>query len=331
MRRVLIPTHAPDIAPLATRAARAFSSAALVALSGETMGTTWSVKAVTPLGEDRLRALVEPCLALVVAQMSQWRPDSDLSRFNAAEGETWHRLPNEFFRALRYALWLARETAGAYDPTLGDLSELWGFGASGRRADAPNGAAIDAARTERGWSRMKLDIPRRSAWQPGGTRLDLSSIGKGFAVDFVAEALSRQGVVSHLVEIGGELRGSGTKPDLSPWWVEIESAPDLVIALHGLSVATSGDARRYIAQGGRRLSHTLDPRTGHPIADDLASVTVLEASCMKADALATALSVLGAEEGMRFAGERGIAARFVMREPGGPAERITPAFAAMLE
>lgn len=324
MRRVLIPSHAPDVAPLAPRAVQ------VVLLSGETMGTTWSVKAVTRISQDQLRPLIECCLSLVIAQMSQWERGSALSRFNTAPAGTWHELPDEFFQVLQYALSLARDTRGAYDPTLGALTELWGFGASGRRTDVPNAAAIEEAQARRGWRRVTLDVARKAALQPGGVELDLSSIAKGFAVDLVSGTLSKRGVTDHLVEIGGELRGSGTKPDLSPWWVEIEGASDLVIALHGLSVATSGDARRYIAESGRRFSHTFDPLTGRPIRDTLACVSVLSSSCMRADAFATALNVLGAEEGMCFARERGIAARFVLRSEGGLEERVTPAFSAML-
>ncbi len=333
MRRVLIPSHAPTLAPLASRAAQVVSGRVVsqaVSLGGQTMGTTWSVKAVTSIPADRLRPPIEQCLSLVIAQMSQWESHSDLSRFNAAPAGTWRELPDEFFRVLDHALSLARDTDGAYDPTLGALTELWGFGAAGRRSDVPDAASIEAARARGGWRRVSLDATRRAALQPGGVQLDLSSIAKGFAVDLVSEALSKRGVVDHLVEIGGELRGSGTKPDRSPWWVAIEGATDLVIALHGLSIATSGDGRRFIEHDGRRLSHTLDPRTGRPIAEDLASVTVLAPSCMKADALATALSVLGVEEGAQFARERGIAARFVVRGTGGPVERMTPAFAEMV-
>ncbi len=337
MRRVLIPSHVPTLAPLAPRAAQVVSgqvvsgqaAAEVAVLSGKTMGTTWSVKAVTRIADDQLRPLIERCFSLVIAQMSQWEPDSELSRLNAAPAGAWCELSEEFVHVLGYALSLARDTGGAYDPTLGALTELWGFGASGRRNDVPDVVAIDEARARGGWRRVTLDATRRAVLQPGGMQIDLSSIAKGFAVDLVSETLSKRGITDHLVEIGGELRGSGTKPDLTPWWVAIEDASDLVVALHGMSIATSGDARRYIEEGGRRLSHTLDPRKGYPVPEDIASVTVLAPSCMKADALATALSVLGAEEGMRFARERGIAARFVVRGAGGPQERMTPAFAEM--
>lgn len=335
MRRVLIPSHVPMLAPLAPRAAQfvseQFVSEQVVSLHGDTMGTSWSVKAVTRAAPENLRPLIERCLARVIGQMSQWEKGSDLSRYNAASAGTWHELPDEFLQVLHCGLSLAEQTDGAYDPTIGALTELWGFGASGRRRDVPDAELIAAARAAGSWRRVTLDASRRSVLQPGGVQLDLSSIAKGFAVDLVSQVLSQRGVTGHLVEIGGELCGSGTKPDGMPWWVEIEGASDLVVALHGMSIATSGDARRYIDRDGRRLSHTLDPRTGSPVSDEIASVTVLTTSAMMADALATALSVLGAEEGARFASEREIAARFVIRSRVGLEERVTPAFAAMLD
>lgn len=327
MRRVLVPLHVPDIAPLVPRAAQ------IVSLDGETMGTTWSVKAATEMADRVILQIVDSALTIVIAQMSQWNPTSDISRFNRADAGTWQVLPDEFFSVLSYALDLSRETDGAYDPTIGALSELWGFGASGRRADVPDRFSIDAARSHCGWRGVRLD-ERRAVLQPGSVQLDLSSIAKGFAVDLVSETLSKRGLTDHLVEIGGELRGSGIKPDGSPWWVALEGGegePDgTIIALHGLSVATSGDVRRHIKDGERILSHTLDPRTGWPVSDKLSSVTVFDRLSMKADALATALTVLGPEEGYGFATARDIAARFIIREATGLQERMTPAFAAML-
>ena len=298
------------------------------------MGTTWSVKAATTVADHHIRQIVETTLALVISQMSQWEPQSDISRYNRAPAATWHVLPDEFFSVLRCALDLARDTDGAYDPTVGGLSELWGFGACGRRSSIPEQSDIDTVRQHCGWQRVSIDHDRRAVLQPGSVQLDLSSIAKGFAVDLVSETLSKRGIAEHLVEIGGELRGSGVKPDGTPWWVALEGedgAEDgTIAALHVLSVATSGDARRHIKAGGQTLSHTLDPRTGWPVPDVLTSVTVFDRSCMKADALATALTVLGPDRGFEFASARDLAARFVMRDATGLQERMTPAFAAML-
>jgi thiamine biosynthesis lipoprotein len=176
--------------------------------------------------------------------------------------------------------------------------------------------------------------------QPGGIRLDLSSIAKGFGVDQIARYLRRAGFANFLAEVGGELSGEGVKPDGSPWFVELEHPPlaggDLardaqtLIALHGLSIATSGDYRRSAVWDGRVYSHTIDPRTAMPVEHSLASVTVVAESCMIADALATALMVLGPVTTQEFAERHGIAARFIVREGAGFGVLMTPAMSAML-
>ena len=317
-------------------------SRGVAALAGATMGTTWSVKLVAERGLDlaEIRRGIEARLDRVVAQMSTWEPDSDLSRFNRAPAGSWHALPRECVHVLAHALEVAADTGGAYDPTVGPLVDLWGFGPAPSRGTRPPAAAIAGARRRTGWARIALDVHARRGRQPGGVAVDLSSIAKGFAVDEVATHLHRSGVTSYLVEIGGELRGHGVKPDGTPWWVALERPPatgggagvgEAIVALHGLSVATSGDYRRSFEDGGRRYSHTIDPRTGCPVDHGLASVTVLHPECMAADALATALSVLGPDAGLAHAHRRGLVALFVVRAgAGGLEERMTPGFAALL-
>ncbi|MET0383542.1 MAG: FAD:protein FMN transferase, partial [Burkholderiaceae bacterium] len=185
-----------------------------------------------------------------------------------------------------------------------------------------------------------------------GLGLDLSAIAKGHGVDRVAILLGRLGFESHLVEVGGELRGTGIKPDGQPWWVALERPscgglpgtaapsdesgrdpngrlPATLVALHGLSAATSGDYRRWFEHDGVRYSHTIDPRDGRPVRHGLASVTVLHADCMTADALSTALTVMGPSDGPDFAERQAIAALFVVRGRDGLRERMTSAFEAM--
>jgi thiamine biosynthesis lipoprotein len=326
--RILVP---PVLEPRALQPPR---DGELATVKGTSMGTTWTVQAIVGNPGVDVRAVVERALADVIAQMSTWEPDSHLSRFNRAAADTWHTLPHECFEVLSYALSLARATDGAYDPTIGALVDAWGFGASGARTSPPSTQAIEAARARCGWQRIRLSLLERRAHQPGGVAIDVASIGKGFAVDHVARALETHGLMHHLVEIGGELRGAGCKPDGSPWWVEIErvgpDAPRILVALHQLSIATSGDYRRYLEHDGRRYSHTLDPRTGWPVDNDLVSVTVLARECMHADALATALYVLGLEQGLAFARARGIAALFQQRTAGALATHWSPAVEAYL-
>jgi thiamine biosynthesis lipoprotein len=305
------------------------------AFGGDSMGTTWSAR-VAAGALSGLQPALQAELDAVVAQMSHWDRDSLLSRFNRAPAGTWVALPPEFCAVMDYALWAMDVSGGAYDPAAGALVNLWGFGPA-RRYDhagfyAPDAEAI--ARVRR--ARVELDRAGRRLLQPGGALLDLSSIAKGFAVDRLALCLERHGLHHYLVEVGGELRGAGVKPDGHPWWVEIEAMPDAgsvqaIVALHGLSIATSGDYRQYFTQDGRRVSHTLDPRTGRPIANGVASVTVLAPTCMAADALSTALAVLGPVDGLAFAERRALAARFLVRRAGALEEIRSPAWTALLQ
>jgi thiamine biosynthesis lipoprotein len=312
------------------------------------MGTGWSARALLPPGVETdpdqmlLRELDE-----VVAQMSHWDDHSLLSRYNRAPAGSWHPLPPQFFEVMDYALSVFDETGGAFDPAAGALVDLWGFGARKRYDQpgfyAPAREAVAAALAQHRSHRPLLDRLERRLYQPGGAILDLSSVAKGYAVDCLALRLEALGVRHYLVEVGGELRGAGVKADGQPWWVELEGVPDAagasatppvaqsVVALHGLAVATSGDYRRYFHHAHRRASHTLDPRTGYPIDNGVASVTVLAPTCMAADALSTALTVMGVEAGLPFAEGRGLAARFLLRTEAGLREVDTPAWRALLQ
>jgi thiamine biosynthesis lipoprotein len=330
MRRVLIPALA---APPVARPGR------LRRLEGRSMGTSWSVRWVESGGATDPRPDIERELDSVIAQMSGWLADSHLCRFNRAPAGSWLDLPDGFFAVLHCALVIAARTGGAFDPAIGRLVDLWGFGAQPVLSDAPPDAGhLATLRQAPGWRDIRLDPSRRRALQPGGVALDLAGIAKGYAVDQVAEALARLGLAAFLVELGGELRGHGVKPGGEPWWVALETPPeevllagDCVAALHGMAIATSGDYRRCFRHGGRRYGHTIDPRSGWPIEDHVAAVTVLHRSCMQADALATALAVLGPRAGLQHAAEHGIAARFLTRDADGLRERMSPAMAAMLD
>ena len=328
MRRVLVPAtvaHTPP--PLGARVHE---------FDGRTMGTTWSVRVVagTRLQCEPVQRAIEAALDEVVTQMSSWRPDSDLCRFNDAAPATWRVLPDAFFEVLACARAVAERSDGAFDPCAGALVDAWGFG-PGMRRGVPDAADLAQARGRSGWRRLELDPARRAARQPGGLALDLSAIAKGFGVDLVARRLVALGIESHLVEIGGELRGSGVKPDGQPWWVRLEH-PDAgeeqpLLALHGLSVATSGDYCRWFEHAGIRYSHTMDPRDGLPIRHGLASVTVIHAQSMLADAWSTALGVLGPDAGPALANRLGLAARFLVRRDTSFEERTSAAFDSLLQ
>lgn len=319
MRHVLVPLTIRDSLPPA--------GSKVVEFSGRSMGTNWSVRVATNETHTDLAAKLQHELDTVVEQMSHWIDDSNLARFNQGTGGSWHSLPAHLFEVVQYAMWVAHASGGAYDPFAGTLVNRWGFGPSHRHDSPgftpPTDAEVSALRPH---GQVELDVAGRRLLQPGSVLMDLSSIAKGFAVDLLGRHLTDNGFEHHLVEVGGELRGAGIKPDGQPWWVELETVPgaadqgQTVLALHGLAVATSGDYRSFYQSGGQsgqRVTHTLDPRSGFPVSHGLASVSVVHPSCMAADAWSTALTVLGPLDGMQLATQHQLAAHFVMRQPDG--------------
>jgi len=310
-------------------------------LTGETMGTEWFVRAAPPPNTNRteIAAAVQAELDVVVGLFSPWVRSSEISRFNTAPAGLWAVSP-DFWSLVDQSMDLADETNGAVDPTLGALVDLWGFGPPGLRPETgpaiPSDEEIAAAMAVSGWHKLRMHRDGRGLMQMGGMKLDLSGIAKGHAVDRVSDRLTALGLTSHLVEIGGELKGRGVKPDGQPWWVEIERSPDsgqpkTVAALVDIAVATSGDYRRAFEADGKLYPHSIDGWTGRPIDNNVTSVTVFHDSAMKADAYATALTVMGAAEGADYAAMLGLAAHIVERTPEGPVERMTTAFAAMMD
>lgn len=319
-------------------AATARADASPHRLSGRSMGTTWSVTlASAPADRDALQARIEDELQRLTMQMSTWEPDSDLSRFNRSSGE-WQTLPYDLHRVLTVALQLARDTQGAYDPSVGPLVNLWGFGPDGAaRTRPPTHTAIRAAQARVGWQRIELALRSRRARQPGGMFVDVSSLGPGHAVDCIAARLREAGHADFLVELGGEMFAAGRKANGEAWHVAVERPDaaltdnddfDLVVTLQDVAIASSGDYRVGFEHAGRRYSHTIDPRRGEPVRHELAAVSVIAASTLQADALAAALLVLGPDAGWRYAQRHAIAAAFTLRERGRYTRRVTPAFDA---
>ena len=234
---------------------------------------------------------------------------------------------------LTHALALAEESGGACDPTVGPLVNAWGFGPHQRAFEPPSPAAVEAARARCGWRRVKLDPERRAAWQEGGTYLDLSSIAKGHGVDRAAQALDALGATGYLVEVGGELRArpAARRPALARGRgsARRQRRPRAGAATARHSIATSGDYRRHAGSGDARYAHTIDPRDSQPVRNGVASVTVLHADCMQADALATALTVLGETEGPGPGPSPRTGGAFILREAGGFRLAATPAFQAL--
>lgn len=335
MRRVLIPQNLQSLSSK-------LPIGELHTLSGQSMGTTWTVRYVNTnqSAPAAVQTLIQRELDLVVAQMSTWQPDSNLSLFNTAAANTWHALPDAFFQVLECALTIAAETDGAFDPTIGAVVNVWGFGPDGQRTSPPSQAEVEAVHANTGWQKLQLDKLARRVLQPGNLYVDFSGIAKGYSVDLIARTLEAAGIDNYLVEVGGELLGAGIKPDGQPWWVALESSPSVIqaaesiVALHGLAIATSGDYRRYFDYQGKHYAHTIDPRTGFPIdrtSNALVSVSVLHAECMVADALATAFTVMGTPAALAYAEQHDIAVLLTEQTSEGHREYCSSQLMAMLE
>jgi FAD:protein FMN transferase len=310
-------------------------------LSGRVMGTTWSVRVAAPVADgssrvaEELEELIQAQFDAVDLAMSTYRADSELSLFNAHVSTEPFAVSSDTLEVFRIAAEVSESSQGALDVTVGPLVALWGFGAGARIPTEPDPAELANIAARVGWRRIRIDVESGALSKTHAqTRADLSAVAKGYAVDRVADALLERGVSQFLVELGGELRAAGRRSDGHPWRVGVER-PDTegrslleVVELEDAGLATSGDYRIYYEADGVRRSHLLDPRTARPIEHGLASASVIHASATHADAWATALSILGPQDGWRVAEELGLAVHFVLRQAdGGFAVRATPSFA----
>ncbi len=313
----------------------------LVTLNGKTMGTTYSVKLVdTPrdLDSDAIAQGVGETLETVNRRMSTYRPESELSRFNAADAGVWVPTSDDTRSVIDEALRISRMTKGAFDPTVGPIVDLWGFGSGGDEPQLPPSEDVAAVQEMVGFSKIETRASESAVLkQTPVVHLDLSGIAKGFGVDMVAEYLERQGVENYLVEVGGELRSRGHGPAGQAWRVGIERPSGVpgdlqqVVDLKGEALATSGNYRIFFEQDGHRYSHIINPQTGRPVNHDLASATVVAPTTMEADALSTSLLVLGPDAGMELAVEHDIAAFFVTGNDEAFSEMASPAFVRRFE
>jgi thiamine biosynthesis lipoprotein len=288
------------------------------ALNGPTMGTRWSALFFAPPGFDPapVQAALQAAVDVVDAQMSTWKPDSDLMRLNAAPLGEWRDIPSDLARVLAIGLAIGRASGGAFDIGMGDAVRAWGFGPGA----ADPKSIRDAMKALRRPAHEVLELNGHKARKTAPLSLDLNGIAKGHGVDRLAEVLSAHGIRDVLLGIDGEMRAIGLRPDGSPWTIAVE-APDRdrrashsILTLQEAAVATSGDYRHWVTVQGRDLSHTMDPGRGAPLLDSPASVTVIAPTCAEADAWATALMVLGVDRGARLAQQTGLDALFLLRD-----------------
>jgi thiamine biosynthesis lipoprotein len=298
------------------------------------MGTIFQVKIAQDdsIGIDKnfLQNEIIEILKKVNSQMSTYIEDSEISLFNKYNNTDWYSISEDFAFVLEKALEISKQSSGTFDITVGKLVNLWGFGSELNEHTVPDNDQLAAIKAITGYQHLevRLDPPSVKKVNPE-LYIDLSAIAKGFGVDKVAEYLDSKNIESYLVEIGGEIRTSGTNQKDESWKVGIEN-PDSssgiyeVISLGSYSIATSGDYHNYFEKNGIRYSHTIDPRTGMPISHKLASVTVVYTSCTLADAYATAINVLGPESGISFALKHELPAYLIVREEDGFVVKKTP-------
>lgn len=308
-----------------------------VQFGGETMGSVYNVRLdPSTHGAERLAEVVRGALQAVDERMSLFRPESELSALNAAPAGVPVPVSRELFAVLALAQQISRWTDGAFDVTVAPAVEAWGFGVSKHR-NLPSAGEIAAQRSAVDWRALKLDVAQRTAVKMRRKlRVDLNGIACGFGVDCAADALDRLGVQHYMIEATGEVRTRGLNAAGQSWQIGIEE-PDAIpqrarhiVPLASGAMSTSGDYRIYYEKDGRRYCHEIDPMTAAPIAHPLCSVSVVADNCTRADALSTALIVLGPERGFAFAEANGIAAQFIERtRPGRFTDRMTSAFATL--
>jgi thiamine biosynthesis lipoprotein len=305
-----------------------------VHLTGPTMGTTYNIKYIAAEGipaAAELQKEVDRLLEEVNDQMSTYRKDSELSRFNQYKDSDAFEVSPQTATVVKEAIRLNKLTMGALDVTVGPLVNLWGFGPEARPEVIPSDEELAERRANTGiehlevsGNTLKKDIPN--------LYVDLSTIAKGWGVDVVADYIQSQGIMNYMVEVGGEMRVKGLNREGVPWRIAIEKpsveerAIQEIIEPGDMAVATSGDYRNYFERDGIRYSHIINPETGKPINHKVVSVTVLDKSSMTADGLATGLMVMGEVKGMQVAQENNIPVLMIVKTEDGFEELASDAY-----
>ena len=299
-----------------------------VVFTGRTMGTTYHIKLVAGYFNHTagLQKKIDARLTAINQSMSTYIHDSEISRFNRSTTiEKPFRVGDDFLRVIKVAQHLYTLTGGAWDGTIKPLVDLWGFGNREPGDNLPGAAIIDNTLKTVGFYHIHISDHGPIKQHPLVT-LDFASIAKGYAVDQIALLLKRDNIDDFIVEIGGEVFASGVRQDGKKWRVGVNvpdkhaSLQDLysVVQLSSLAMATSGDYRNFVEKDGVVYSHIIDPRTGYPIQNGIASVTIIAPDCTMADGLATAIVVMGKKKGLalieRLSGVEGL---IIVRDPEG--------------
>lgn len=309
----------------------------LVSLTGKALGTTWTVKIrnIEPIDGNKLRAEIAAKIEETENIFSHWRPDSKLYQLNESLTTDPVSILPLLHELLKHAKRTHEQTSGAFDPTIAPLVNLWGFGpVSENRLAIPTEDEINRILEQVGMNQLEILSNGRVRKKTPTLQIDLSASAKGEIIDQVCQLLDRRGLENYLVEIGGEIRGRGNGKSGKGWTIALEDGSEgkthelSTVTLRNYSVATSGTYRQTKPNpdSTKPASHLIDPRTGRPVEHNLVAVNVLAPTARDADALATALMILGPDEGPALAGEMDLVARFCIKEGNETKILFSPAY-----
>ncbi len=310
-------------------------------IEGKTMGTFYSVKVSgdVAVNKQQLQQQIDAVLERANDDISTYRNDSVLSRFNQTQSTEPQPIPRGMADIILMALRIGRDTQGAMNITVGPLVNLWGFGPDKRVVKVPSQQQIEAAQKNIGLQHLKLLSDSRGEWLQKdlpGMYVDLSTLGEGYGVDQLVQLMARNGITHYLVSVGGAVSSRGVNGQGKPWRVAIqkptdrENAVQALVDLQGYGISTAGSYRNYFEQDGQRYSHVIDPTTGRPITHRLVSATVIAPTALEADGWDTGLMVLGTEKALKLAEEKGLAVYLISKTDDGFSAVMTPQFKAFL-
>ena len=277
---------------------------------GKTMGTDYTVRIYSDeiklnhLEEKKLHDSIQSELDRIDALMSNWKHESEISRFNRWPAGRPFPISEDFMTVFSQSDKIFKKTSGAFDPTLNPLIDLWGFGSKTAPGEIPSHAEINKTLKRTGFQKIRIENSSLVKLHDG-IELNVSAIAKGYAVDRTFMVIKNMGFRSIMVEVGGEIRTGMPPPGKKHWNIGIEK-PDYsgkrsiqeIIQMQNLSIATSGDYRNFFRSDDRTYSHILDPKTGMPVQNGMVSASIIGPECMTADALATSMLVLGSKKGL---------------------------------
>jgi len=301
---------------------------------GQTMGTSYSIKIVaklTPSHKKNLQLSIDSTLIDINKKMSTYITDSELLKFNTSKDTNWIKVSKDLAMVISEALEISKASNGMYDITIGPLVNLWGFGPDIKNEKIPTQKEVDDKKKDIGFENILVNLEEsKIKKKKPNIYCDLSSIAKGYGVDKVGLLFEKFGFNNYMVEIGGEVRTKGKNGKNEKWKIGIATPTndglEKIVNLSNYSMATSGDYLNYFEENGVRYSHTINPKTGKPITHKLASVTVIYNNCSYADAYATAIDVMGPDEGYKFALQQNLPIFMIVRENNSFIEKMTPQF-----